>query len=308
MAQAGRRIGVALSAIVAILVWQSPGSTKTTEPSQSYPDNGSGDDWPGPGRTYGEQHYSPLDQINRSNIGKLGLAWALDLPVGNSVTQPIAVEGKLYFVTGTGILHAVDAVSGSELWTYDAHVPDHDPDTMRTAWGTRGVAWWAGRLFFGTMDGRLIAVDAATGRERWSVQTTKPRDGRYITGAPRICDGKVLIGHGGADVSAIRGYVTAYAADTGAQLWRFYTVPGNPADGFESDAMRAAASTWFGEWWKQGGGGTVWNAMSYDPETRTAFIGTGNGSPWNRKIRSAGGRRQPVPQLDRGTRRRYRSL
>jgi quinohemoprotein ethanol dehydrogenase len=98
----------------------------------------------------------------------------------------------------------------------------------------------------------------------------------------------VIIGHGGADVAAIRGYVTTYDAATGKQLWRFYLVPGNPADGFENKAMEMAAKTWSGEWWKHGGGGTVWNAMSYDPETDTVFVGSGNGSPWNRKIRSQG--------------------
>jgi quinohemoprotein ethanol dehydrogenase len=111
---------------------------------------------------------------------------------------------------------------------------------------------------------------------------------RFISGPPRIMDGKVLIGNGGADVAAIRGYITAYDAETGKQVWRFWTVPGDPAKGFENDAMRMAAKTWAGDWWTKGGGGTVWNAMSYDRATNTVFIGTGNGSPWNRKIRSDG--------------------
>jgi len=259
-----------------------------TDPAAGFRDASTGHDWPGPGRTYGEQHYSPLAQVNARNIAQLGLAWSLDLDVGNTVTQPIAVNGVLYFVTGTGILHAVDALRGRELWRYDARVWEHETDKMRSAWGTRGVAWWNGAVYFGTMDGRLIAVDAASGKLRWSVETTRHGDGRFITGAPRVFDGKVLIGHGGADWAAIRGYVTCYDAANGKQLWRFYTVPGNPADGFESDAMKMAATTWHGEWWKQGGGGTAWNAMSYDPETRTVFIGTGNGAPWNHKVRSAG--------------------
>ncbi len=253
-----------------------------------YLDSATGADWPGPGRTYGEQHYSPLAQVNAGNVARLGLAWSLDLDVGYSVTQPIAVDGVLYFVTGTGILQAVDAVRGRRLWSYDARVWDRETDKMRSAWGARGVTWWNGAVYFGTMDGRLIAVDAKSGKQRWSAETTQTGDGRFITGAPRVFGGKVLIGHGGADWAPVRGYVTCYDAATGRQLWRFHTVPGNPADGFESDAMRMAAETWHGQWWKQGGGGTVWNAMSYDAETRTVFIGTGNGSPWNHKVRSAG--------------------
>lgn len=278
--------GAAMALIMTVQGTASIGSADRA--ADAYVDSGPGHDWPGPGRTYGEQHYSPLAEITAPTVPQLGLAWSLDLPVGNSVTQPIAVAGKLYFVLGTGILHAVDAATGKQLWRYDARVWEHETDKMRTAWGTRGVSWWNGTLFFGTMDGRLIAVDAATGREKWAVQTTERGDGRYITGAPRVFGGKVLIGHGGADTAPVRGYVTAFDTATGKQLWRFYTVPGNPANGFESDAMKMAAETWHGEWWKHGGGGTAWNAMSYDPETRTVFIGTGNGAPWNHKVRSEG--------------------
>lgn len=259
-----------------------------TSSEARYLDGNDGPDWPGPGRTYGERHFSPLDQIDVKNIRGLGLAWSLDLPVGYSVTQPIAVDGKLYFTTGLGVLHAVDAVSGKELWQFDPEVWKREQAKMRTAWGSRGVVWWNGKIYMGTLDGRLIAVDAETGRQSWSVETTTQGDGRFITGAPRVFDGKVIIGHGGADSAPLRGYVTAYDAAIGKQLWRFYTVPGNPADGFEDDAMKIAASTWHGEWWKHGGGGNVWNAMSYDPETRTVFLGTGNGSPWNYKVRSEG--------------------
>ena len=109
-----------------------------------------------------------------------------------------------------------------------------------------------------------------------------------ITGAPRVVKDKVIIGNGGAEYG-VRGYVSAYDAETGEQLWRTYTVPGNPADGFESDALRAAAETWTGEWWKFGGGGTAWDAFAYDPELDLLYVGVGNGSPWNREIRSPGG-------------------
>ncbi len=251
-------------------------------------DNASGDDWPAYGRTFGEQHYSPLTQINDSNVNQLGLAWSMDLPPGNSVTQPLEVDGVIYFATGFSKIHAVDVLTGKELWAYDAKVPEARGRKLRLAWGTRGIAWWKGKIYTGTQDGRLIALDAKTGKPIWSVMTTGVDDGRYITGAPRVFDGKVIIGHGGADVAAVRGYVTAYDAETGKQVWRWYTVPGNPREGFENKAMAMAAKTWFGEWWKYGGGGTVWNAISYDADTDTIFLGTGNGSPWNRKIRSAG--------------------
>jgi quinohemoprotein ethanol dehydrogenase len=251
-------------------------------------DGSDGESWPGPGRTFGEQHFSPLSEINADNVSKLGLVWSMDLPPGNSVTQPLEVDGVLYFSTAYSIIHAVEAASGRELWSYDPKAPEAAGKKLRLAWGSRGIAWWNGKIYTGTQDGRLIAIDAATGKPMWSVMTVDKDDGRYISGAPRVFDGKVIIGHGGADADAIRGYVTTYDAGTGKQLWRFYLVPGNPADGFENKAMEMAAKTWFGEWWKHGGGGTVWNAMSYDPETDTVFLGTGNGSPWNRKIRSQG--------------------
>jgi quinohemoprotein ethanol dehydrogenase len=251
-------------------------------------DGSGGENWPGPGRTFGEQHFSPLGEISTGNVNTLGLVWSMDLPPGNSVSQPLEIDGVLYFCTGYSIIHAVEAATGKALWTYDPKAPEAAGKKLRLAWGSRGIAWWNGNIYTGTQDGRLIAIDAATGKPLWSVMTTDKDDGRYITGAPRVFDGKVIIGHGGADVAAIRGYVTTYDAATGKQLWRFYLVPGNPADGFENKAMEMAAKTWSGEWWKQGGGGTVWNAMSYDPETDTVFLGSGNGSPWNRKIRSQG--------------------
>jgi quinohemoprotein ethanol dehydrogenase len=280
----------ALMVALACLGWgMAPFKTSAGERAEaSYLDNAKGTDWPGPGRTYGEQHFSPLAQIDQANVAGLGLAWSFDLPLGYSVTQPIAVGGKLFLTSGQGLLRALDARSGRELWTFDPQVWKSDALGLRMAWGSRGVSWWNGTIFMGTLDGRLIAVDSATGAQKWAVQTTTPGDGRYITGAPRVFEGKVIIGHGGADAAPIRGYVTAYDAVSGKQLWRFHLVPGDPAAGFENEAMAMAAKTWHGEWWKHGGGGTAWNAMSLDPETRTVFIGTGNGSPWSHKVRSEG--------------------
>ncbi|MGE4324076.1 MAG: PQQ-binding-like beta-propeller repeat protein, partial [Sphingobium sp.] len=250
-------------------------------------DGASGNDWPGYGRTYGEQHFSPLDQIRQDNVSGLGLAWAVDLPPGNPVTAPVAVGGIVYVAAGLAIVRAIDGATGRVLWTFDPQAGEAAGEDLRQGWGTRGLAYWNGKIYVGTPDGRLIALDAKNGTVVWSRKTIGDNDGRYITGAPRIFDGKVIIGHGGADSANVRGYVTTYDAETGRQLWRFFLVPGNPAQGFEDDAQAMAAKTWAGQWWNVGGGGTAWNAFTYDPETKTIFIGTGNGAPWNRKIRSA---------------------
>ena len=251
-------------------------------------DGADGKDWGAYGRTYGEQHFSPLTEINVGNVKSLGLAWSLDLGPGNPVTIPIAVDGILYFASGLSVVHAVDAATGKELWTYDPDVPGAAGQKLRQGWGSRGLGYWDVKLYVGTGDGRLIAIDARSGKPVWSVLTVDKHDGRYITGAPRLFDGKVIIGHGGSDSANVRAYVTTYDAQTGKQLWRFFIVPGNPADGFEDSTQAMAAKTWSGEWWKFGGGGTAWNAFTYDPETSTIFVGTGNGGPWNHKIRSQG--------------------
>lgn len=212
----------------------------------------------------------------------------MDLEPGNPVTGPLAVAGVLYFANSYSIVHAVDAVTGKLLWKYDPKAAEASGHKLRQGWGSRGIAWWNGRIYTGTQDGRLIAIDAKSGKPVWSTMTVGKDDVRFISGQPRAFDGKIVIGHRGADVGSIRGYVTAYDAATGKQLWRFYTVPSNPADGFESAALAMAAKTWAGEWWKYGGGGTVWNSITYDKESDTVYLGTGNGAPWNRKIRSAG--------------------
>jgi len=254
-----------------------------------------GANWAGYGRTFDETHYSPLDQINDSNVKDLGLKWSIDLPPMPSVVgAPLAVDGILYFGIGYSIVYAVDAETGKTLWTFDPHVTDVAGEKLQAAWGIRGIAYWGGNIYTGTQDGRLIAIDGKTGKELWSVQTTEgPEDGRYITGAPRVFKDMVIIGHGGADFANVRGYVTAYDARTGAQRWRFYTVPGDPKkgpDGAASDeALAKVTNTWTGEWWKYGGGGTAWNAMTYDRELDRIYIGTGNGAPWNRNVRSPGG-------------------
>jgi quinohemoprotein ethanol dehydrogenase len=245
--------------------------------------------WMGIGRTRTEQHYSPLDQINRETVSELGLAWYADLDTErNQEATPVFVDGVLYITTAWSMVKAYDAATGKLLWKFNPNVPRE--------WGTRaccdvvnrGLAVHEGKVYVGTIYGELIALDAATGDVVWRIDTVDRHYSYTITGAPRVVKGNVIIGNGGAEYG-VRGYVTAYDAETGEQAWRFYTVPGDPSLGFENGAMEMAARTWNGEWWFLGGGGTVWDSIVYDPETDLLYLGVGNGSPWNRALRSPGG-------------------
>ena len=261
----------------------------TTVDNAALRNENDGRNWPAYGRTFSETHYSPLSEINRETVPRLNLAWTLDLDVTNNLSTPLAVDGIIYVASGYSFVHAVDAKTGKLLWRYDPEVAKAAGTKLRTGWGIRGLSFWKGRLFVGTHDGRLISLDAKTGQPVWTVQTLDANDGSFISGPPRVFNDKVIIGFGGGDFGAVRGYVTAYDTATGKQLWRWWTVPGDPAKGFENKSMEMAAKTWTGEWWKYGGGGTVWNAMTYDPEFNRVYLGTGNGGPWNWKIRSPGG-------------------
>ncbi|MFA7554860.1 MAG: PQQ-dependent dehydrogenase, methanol/ethanol family [Spongiibacteraceae bacterium] len=246
--------------------------------------------WPGIGFNSDEQRYVEMDQVNADNIHRLGLVSSFDLSdYPYVVSAPVAANGVVFLSAGLSVVHAIEAETGKLLWKYDPEVAKVGGDKMRLGWGSRGITYADGKIFWGTTDGRLLAVNAETGMLVWSTMTVEPDDHRSITGPPRVFNGKVIIGHGGADYGPVRGYVTTYDAETGKQLWRFYTVPGNPADGFENPAMEMAAKTWTGEWWKFGGGGTVWNAMTYDAELNRIYLGTGNGAPWNYRIRSPDG-------------------
>ena len=243
-------------------------------------------DWAAYGRTNRAQHYSPLDEIGKGNVASLGLAWSMDLEFGNTNTQPLAIDGVLYFATGLSVVHAVDAATGRLMWRYDPEAGAKAGKNLRFGWGVRGISSWQNKIYTGTQDGRLIALDAKTGGLLWSVATFDADYPGYISGAPRAFGGKVIVGQGGT-TGASRGFITAYDAETGKKLWRFWTVPGDPSKGFENEAMAMAARTWAGEWWKYGGGGDVWNATAWDAETDTVYIGTGSGYPWNRQKRSA---------------------
>jgi PQQ-dependent dehydrogenase (methanol/ethanol family) len=244
--------------------------------------------WLTHGRTYAEQRHSPLDQIHAGNVGRLGLAWSIELGTNRGVeATPIAVDGVLFTTGPWSVAHAIDARTGTLLWTFDPQVPRRYGRIACCDVVNRGVAVYEGKVFLGTLDGRLIALDAATGAVVWETLTADPNRSYTITGAPRVVAGKVLIGNGGAELG-VRGYVSAYDAATGQLAWRFYTVPGDPSKPFESAALAKAAKTWHGKWWEVGGGGTVWDSMAYDPELGLVYIGVGNGSPWTRKHRSAG--------------------
>ena len=245
--------------------------------------------WLTVGRTYSEQRFSPLAKIDAGNVKQLGLAWFLDLDThrGQEAT-PLIIDGVLYSTSAWSKVQAIDAASGKLLWQYDPKVPGETGVKACCDTVNRGVAAYQGKLFVGTLDGRLVALDAATGKEVWSVVTVDQTKAYTITGAARVIKGKVIIGNGGAEFG-VRGYISAYDAQTGKMLWRFYTVPGDPSQPFEAPILAEAAKTWHGEWWKLGGGGTVWDSMAYDPDLDLLYIGTGNGSPWNQQYRSPGG-------------------
>ena len=248
------------------------------------------DQWLSHGRTYNEQRHSTLDQINSENIKNLGIEWFQDLDSsrGHEAT-PLVIDGVMFSTGAWSVVYANDAVTGELKWKFDPKVPREKAYYLCCDAVNRGVAAWEGKLYLGTLDGRLIALDDEDGTVIWETMTVDSFKAYSITGAPRVIKDKVIIGNGGADFG-VRGYVSAYDVNNGAMIWRFFTVPGNPENGFENDAMRMAAKTWKGsEWWKAGGGGTVWDSMAYDPDLDLLYIGTGNGSPWNYKIRSPGG-------------------
>lgn len=250
-------------------------------------------DWQVHGGNNAEQRFSPLDDIDTGNADELGLAWSVELDTarGQEAT-PLVIDGKIYLTTAWSKAMAIDGATGQVLWQFDPQVPGAKARDACCDVVNRGLAYRDGRLFLAALDGRLIALDAKTGKPVWSVQTTDVSKPYTITGAPRIAGDLVLIGNGGAEFG-VRGYVSAYHVKTGKQAWRFFTVPrpdGKP-DGAASDEVLAkkARQSWSpGEWENTGGGGTVWDSIVYDPELDQVIIGTGNGTPWNHELRSGG--------------------
>jgi quinohemoprotein ethanol dehydrogenase len=246
--------------------------------------------WLATGRTYDEQRFSPLDQINDANVKALGLSWYADIDTERGQeSTPIVVDGVMYLTTAWSMVKAYDTRSGALLWAYDPDVTKNKAADACCDVVNRGVAAWNGKIYVGSLDGRLIALDAKTGKVVWDKQTTDINLPYTITGVPRIVKGKVIIGNGGAEYR-VRGYVTAYDAETGEQAWRWYSVPGDPSKPYEQPELAEAAKTWMGDfYWQIGGGGTIWDGMAYDVDSDTIFVGTGNGNPWNQSIRSPGG-------------------
>ncbi len=245
--------------------------------------------WLAAARDYNEQRFSTLEQINDKNVASLGLAWFGDIDTerGQEAT-PVVVDGVLYLTTAWSMVKAYDIATGKKLWEYDPEVNKAKGADACCDVVNRGVAAWKGKIYLGALDGRLIALDGRSGKVVWSVSTVPPGGHHTVTGAPRIANGKVFIGNGGAEYD-VRGYVAAFDAETGKELWRWYTVPGDPSKPFENKAMAMAAKTWHGEWWKLGGGATVWDTIVYDPKTNLVYFGTGNGLAWAQELRSPGG-------------------
>ena len=250
--------------------------------------------WSTYGGGYDEQRFSPLKQIDTGNVGTLGLQWFADYDTNLDVHgTPLYVDGVLYASMPWNLLYAFDARTGKQLWKYNAQVPGEWLRNVCCGNVSRGIAAYNGKIYMGTLDARLVAIDAKTGKEAWSTDTiigdhNDPLNRLSITMAPRVAKGKVFVGASGGEFG-VRGWIAAFDAETGEEVWRFYNVPGDPAKGFENEAMKKAAATWSGKWWELGGGGSVWDAAIYDPSTDLLIYGTGNATPWNALARDPKG-------------------
>jgi quinohemoprotein ethanol dehydrogenase len=256
---------------------------KSGTPADSVPGS-----WLSYGYSPSETRYSPLRQIDSSNVNRLGLAWTYVLGAGggNQEGTPLVWNDTLYGITSWSVVFAVDARTGKELWRWDPEVNQAIRPKICCGAVNRGLAIYKGMIIAPAIDGRLFALDALTGKPIWETRVGYPQDNYTLTIAPRIANGRVLIGVSGGDRS-VRGFFDAYDAATGRRAWRFYTVPGDPSKPYENEAMRVAAKTWGGDFYTKGGGGAVWDGMAYDPELNLVYVGTGNAEPWVQKFRGA---------------------
>ncbi len=256
-----------------------------------------GGEWLLNGRSFDEQRYSPLAQINVSNVAGLGFAWEFrNFLVRGGIhrgmeSNPVFADGVLYFSGPWGNAYAVDAHTGRLLWTYDSGADGQSARNACCDVVNRGVAVWQGKVYVAALDGWLAALDAKSGKPVWRVDTIVDRKfNTTVDGAPHVAGDNILIGNAGADMGS-RGYVSAYNAETGKLAWRFWAVPGDPRKGRDKSAeVTFARNTWAKDTrWDLGGGGDPWNSIVYDPQLGLAYLGLGNGGPLPRWVRSPGG-------------------
>src|SRR5215471_10972305 len=289
-----RKITVLMLSILGLLLatWIATGQQVRRIDDLALKNAGKTEDWLTYGLTPGEIRYSQLKQIDATNVSRLGLAWSYDLGAGggNQEGTPLEWNGNIYGITNWSVVYSVDVRTGKERWRWDPEV-NQAAVRPKICCGVvnRGLALYQGKIIAPVIDGRLQALDAETGKVEWEAHVAYPQDNFTITMAPRIAKGKVIIGVSGSEYP-VRGFFAAYDANTGKLAWRFYTVPGDPSKPFENPALRKAAETWDGDWWKLGGGGTVWDGMAYDPDEDLIYIGTGNGGPWPEELRKSKGK------------------
>jgi quinohemoprotein ethanol dehydrogenase len=251
------------------------------------------DRFPGSWLTYGksqsETRYSPLKQIDTANVKRLGLAWSYVVGPGggNQEGTPLVWNNTIYGITSWSLVYALDGRTGKEIWRWDPQVNQSAVRAVTNLIVNRGIALYNGMILAPSIDGRLFALNALTGKPVWETRVAYGQDGYYLTMAPRIAGGKVIVGVSGGDKGETRGYFDAYEAATGQRSWRFYTVPGDPKQPYENEALRAAAKTWGGDFYKKGGGGAIWDGFAYDPDANLVYVGTGNAEPWVQKFRGA---------------------
>jgi quinohemoprotein ethanol dehydrogenase len=288
-------LGLIVAAGVAAYSQTGAGATVASTGTAAAGHNPGNVEWTQHGGNPDEQRYSKLNQVTVDNVGQLGLAWYAEMSErGGYQSTPLMIDGVLYVTAPWSSLYAFDAKSGKQLWKVDPESPREIAATSICCnISNRGAAYADGKIIWGTIDGRLIAVHAKTGQKVWETRVADSKLQYSITGAPRIGDGLVFIGVGGGEFYT-RGYLSAYDLKTGKKVWKFYTVPGDPSKGAEGEAsddvMPMAAKTWSGsKWWEKGGGGSTWDGIVYDPKSDLVIFGTGNGLPWPAHIRSPGG-------------------
>jgi len=289
-----RKLTVLFLSIIGLILatWVMVGQTRRIDDLALKTAGRTGEEWLTYGLTPGETRYSPLKQIDTSNVSRLGLAWAFELGNGggNQEATPLYWNGSIYAITNWSVVYAIDARTGKERWRWDPEV-NQVAVRPKICCGVvnRGIAIYQGKIIAPVIDGRLMGLDAETGKPVWEARVAYPQDNYTVTMAPRIAKGKVIVGVSGAEYP-VRGFFAAFDANTGQLAWRFYTIPGDPSKPFESPAMKKAAETWSGDWWKLGGGGTVWDGAAYDPDTNLVYVGTGNGGPWPEELRKSKGK------------------